>query len=74
MEFIIREVNRRGTGHCTWRKPQSFKKLLKQVTACVVISLLRNQTETLATQAKQVTGFGYQLRLKVGRNIIRRGF
>ena len=23
---------------------------------------------------KQVSGFGYQLRLKVGRNIIRRGF
>ena len=29
MESIIREVYRRGIGHCTWRKPQSFKKVIK---------------------------------------------
>ena len=29
MESIIREVNRRGTGHCTRWKPQSFKKVVK---------------------------------------------
>ena len=26
---LEREVNRRGTGHCTRRKPQSFKKVIK---------------------------------------------
>lgn len=29
MESIIREVNRRGTGHCTRWKPQAFKKVVK---------------------------------------------
>ena len=29
MESIKREVNRRGTGHCTRRKPQSFKNVIK---------------------------------------------